>query len=82
MRSWEASGQIGVVRVEIPTIKEAVKKFIDDGEARNLSVESVKKLRDAVERLVPDVLPTSVAESSRMASLISSGELNIVPSTG
>ena len=36
---------------EIPTIQEAVEKFVSDGEARNLNPESVKKLRDAVERL-------------------------------
>ena len=51
VRSWESSGQIGVVRAEIPTIKEAVEKFIADGEARNLNAESLKKMRDAVERL-------------------------------
>jgi site-specific recombinase XerD len=51
VRGWEASGQIGVVRVEIPTIKEAVDKYIADGEARNLNAESIKKMRDAVDRL-------------------------------
>ena len=51
VRSWESSGQIGVVRAEIPTIKEAVQKFVADGEARNLNAESLKKMRDAVERL-------------------------------
>ena len=45
MRSWESSGQIGVVRAEIPTIKEAVEKFVADGEARNLNAESNKKMR-------------------------------------
>jgi integrase/recombinase XerD len=51
VRSWESSGQIGVVRAEIPTLKEAVQKFVADGEARNLNAESLKKMRDAVERL-------------------------------
>jgi len=51
VRSWEASGQIGVVRAEIPTVKEAVSKYLLDGKARNLNAESVKKMRDAVERL-------------------------------
>jgi integrase/recombinase XerD len=51
VRAWEASGQLGVMRAEIPTVKEAVEKWIHDGEARNLSPESVKKMRDAVERL-------------------------------
>ena len=51
VRSWEASGQIGVVRVEIPSISEAAAKYIADAEARNLNPESMKKVRDAIERL-------------------------------
>jgi hypothetical protein len=51
VRAWEASGQIGVVRVAIPSIRQAVEKYIADGEARNLNKESLKKMRDAVERL-------------------------------
>ena len=52
MRGWEASGQIGVMKATTPTIKEAVEKWIADGQARNLNAESVKKMRDAVERLL------------------------------
>ena len=51
VRGWEASGQIGVVKATTPTIKEAVEKWIVDGQARNLNAESIKKMRDAVERL-------------------------------
>jgi hypothetical protein len=36
VRGWEASGQVGVIRNEIPTVKEAVEKHIADAEARNL----------------------------------------------
>jgi site-specific recombinase XerD len=50
VRGWEASGQVGVVRAEIPTIKEAVEKHIADAEARNLQPESVKKIKDVIER--------------------------------
>ena len=32
-------------------LKEAVEKFVADGEARSLNPESLKKMRDAVERL-------------------------------
>lgn len=46
---WNTSGQIGLCTV--PTIAEAVSKFIADAESRNLKAESVKKLRDSVERL-------------------------------
>jgi hypothetical protein len=35
VRGWEASGQIGVVRNEAPSIKEAVEKHIADAQARN-----------------------------------------------
>ncbi len=30
VRGWEASGQIGVVKPEVPTVKEAVSKFLHD----------------------------------------------------
>lgn len=47
---WNKSGQIGVIRPEIPTINEAVAKQIADAEARNLKSESLKKIRDVIER--------------------------------
>lgn len=50
VRGWEASGQVGVIRNEIPTIKEAVGKHIADAEARNLKPESLKKIKDVIER--------------------------------
>jgi len=50
IRGWEASGQIGVIRNEIPAVKEAVQKHIADAEARNLKAESLKKIRDVIER--------------------------------
>jgi integrase/recombinase XerD len=50
VRAWEASGEIGVARSQVPTIKEAVEKFIADAEARNLKPESIKKTRHVVER--------------------------------
>jgi Phage integrase SAM-like domain len=50
LRRWEASGQVGVVKNEIPTIREAVQKHIADAEARNLKAESVKKVKDKIER--------------------------------
>src|SRR5712692_1887256 len=50
VRGWEASGQVGVIRNEIPTVKEAIEKHIADAEARNLKAESVKKIKDVIER--------------------------------
>ena len=51
VRSWEASGEIGVARVLIPTIKESANRFLADAAARKLNPESLKKMRDAIERL-------------------------------
>src|SRR5262245_4670964 len=50
VRGWEASGQVGVIRNDIPTVKEAVEKHIADAEARNLKPESLKKIKDVIER--------------------------------
>lgn len=47
---WNAAGQIGGVRIQIPTVAEAVAKLLADAEARNLRPESVKKIRDIIER--------------------------------
>lgn len=50
IRGWESSGQVGVVRQDVPTIREAVEKHLEDAEGRNLKPESVKKIRDIIER--------------------------------
>lgn len=54
VRGWEASGQVGVIKNEIPTVREAVEKYIADAEARNLKAESVKKIKDVIERRLRD----------------------------
>ena len=36
IRGWEASGQVGVVRQDVATIREAVEKHLEDAEGRNL----------------------------------------------
>jgi hypothetical protein len=44
VRDWEASGEIGVVkRAEVPTIAEAVQKFVQDANAQQLSRETIRK---------------------------------------
>jgi site-specific recombinase XerD len=50
LAAWRESGRIGVIRREIPTLKAAVEKHIADAEARNLQPDSVKKIRDVIER--------------------------------
>jgi len=43
VRGWEASGEVGVVKVEIPEIKDAVERFLDDAKARGLSEATIDK---------------------------------------
>lgn len=50
VRGWEASGQIGVAKPDVPTIVEAVDAFIEDAEARHLRDETVKKYRSLLRR--------------------------------
>jgi integrase len=55
VRGWEASGQIGVVKPEIPTVKEAVAKFLDDLEhGQQRSKATLSKHKNLLEkRLLP-----------------------------
>ena len=51
---WNASGQVGVVRAEIPLLTDAVTKFFEDASARGLKPPTVQKLRILLEkRLLP-----------------------------
>lgn len=54
VRDWEASGRIGQVRGSVPTISEAVAKFLEDATARGLSAASIGKYKLLLEkRLLP-----------------------------
>jgi site-specific recombinase XerD len=50
VRGWEASGEIGVVKVEIPTVREAVAKFMEYQKSRNLSAETIRKYENLLDR--------------------------------
>lgn len=50
VRGWEASGEIGVVKPEVPSVKKAVVKFIEDAKARKLAGDTVRKLQNLLER--------------------------------
>ena len=50
VRSWEASGELGVVKPEVPTVAESVAKFIEDANARHLAPETVRKYQNLLER--------------------------------
>jgi len=50
IRGWEASGEIGVVKPEVPGIARAVEKFLEDARARKLAAETVRKYENLLER--------------------------------
>lgn len=45
VRGWEASGRIGELRRETPTVAGAVAAFLEDAKARNLRDETLRKYR-------------------------------------
>ena len=48
------SGQIGVLKPEVPTIEESVKKFLDEAVARKLAATTIKKRRELLDgKLLP-----------------------------
>lgn len=49
INGWTAAGEIGVVKVEAPTVREAIDKFIADCEARKLGWEAMRKYRHLLE---------------------------------
>lgn len=49
VHQWEASGQIGVSKTETPNIREALQKYFDDAEARNLAKSTIRKRRELLE---------------------------------
>jgi integrase len=54
INTWTASGEIGVVKVDAPTIPEAVKRFFEDCDARKLGWEAMRKYRHLFEnRFLP-----------------------------
>jgi integrase/recombinase XerD len=54
IHGWEASGQIGTVKAELPTISVAIERFLKEAEVRNLAKTTIKKRRELLEgKLVP-----------------------------
>lgn len=47
---WATSGQVGVVRAEIPPLKEAIEKFIADAKAQQLNWETIRKYETFLDR--------------------------------
>lgn len=49
VHGWEASGQVGVVKAEVPAIKDAISKFFEDANARGLREPTIKKQKKLLE---------------------------------
>ncbi len=51
VRDWESAGEIGAVKKpEVPTIAEAVEKFLADAKAQKLSGETIRKYENLLNR--------------------------------
>jgi hypothetical protein len=46
VRQWQAAGQIGVLKPEIPTVAEAVGKFLDEAAVLNLAAHHDPEARE------------------------------------
>ena len=54
VNGWTAAGEIGLVKIEPPTVREAVGKYLADCEARHLGWEAMRKYRHLLEdRFIP-----------------------------
>jgi integrase/recombinase XerD len=50
VNAWTTSGQIGVVRPDVPTIATAIEKFTADAKAQHLSPETIRKYDNLLNR--------------------------------
>ena len=54
VHGWEASGQIGVIKADVPTVDRAVKAYFEDARARHLAETTLRKRRELLEgKLLP-----------------------------
>ena len=49
VHGWEASGQVGVVKLDVPTIEQAVAHYFEDATARHLAETTLRKRRELLE---------------------------------
>ena len=49
VHGWEASGQIGVVKLDTPTVEQAVDAYFEDATARHLAETTIRKRRELLE---------------------------------
>ena len=50
VRGWHASGEIGVMKPDIPTVSEAVSRFFEDAIARGLKPATIGKYKVLLEK--------------------------------
>lgn len=54
VHGWEASGQIGVIKADVPTVGRAVEAYFEDARARHLAETTLRKRRELLEgKLLP-----------------------------
>ena len=54
VHQWQSSGRIGVLKPELPTITDAVDKFLKEAKTRNLAATTIQKRRELLEgKLLP-----------------------------
>lgn len=54
VHEWEAAREIGGKKLQLPTIREALQKYFEDAEARNLAKSTIRKRRELLEgKLLP-----------------------------
>lgn len=52
--SWEASGQVGVTKPDVPELADSIARFTDDAKARKLGSETIRKYENLLKkRLLP-----------------------------
>ena len=67
VRGWEASGEIGVVKTEAPSLKDAIARFLADAEARGMRAGTVRKYRHLLEaELLPYCASKNVTRLDRV----------------
>ncbi len=49
VHGWRASREVGLVRVDVPTIEQAVARYFEDATARHLAATTIRKRRELVE---------------------------------
>jgi site-specific recombinase XerD len=67
IHGWEATGKIGVELVEVPSVADAVERFLKDAESRGVRPPTMKKYRRVLQsELVPYCASRHIAKVDRL----------------